>query len=416
MVELRDYQMEAVNKLHNGSILCGSVGSGKSRTALAYYYIKVCQGDPGINEKKFILPKQPRDLYIITTAKKRESKEWENECAPFKIFKSEEIGNIHLTVDSWNNIKKYKDVTGAFFIFDEQRVVGSGAWVKAFLNIARKNRWILLSATPGDQWKDYIPVFVANGFFKNKSEFNREHVVFSRFAKYPLIERYIGEGRLVKLRNSILVTMQDERMTNRHYIPVICDYNIDDYKKVYVGRWDIYENKPIEETGKLFYLMRKVVNSDPSRLIEAGKIIEERNKVIIFYNFDYELELLRDLCTGLHVKYAEWNGQLHQELPNTKRWVYLVQYSAGCEGWNCTTTDTIIFYSQNYSYRMTEQACGRIDRMNTQFIDLYYYQFRSKAPIDLAIRAALSKKKNFNERSFGLKIDSHKKTPLYGGE
>lgn len=403
MVQLRDYQIEAIEKLHNGSILCGSVGSGKSRTALAYYYIKVCQGDPGINEKTFKLPKMPRDLYIITTAKKRESKEWEDECAPFKIFKNENIGNIKLTVDSWNNIKKYKEVTGAFFIFDEQRVVGSGAWVKAFLNIARKNRWILLSATPGDKWSDYIPVFVANGFFKNKTEFNRNHVVFSRFSKYPKVERYIGEGRLVKLRNSILVTMKDERVTTRHYIPVICDYNEKDFKTVYVGRWDIYENRPIEETGKLFYLMRKVVNSDPSRIVEASKIIEERKRVIIFYNFDYELELLRDLCNGLRVKYAEWNGKVHQELPNSNKWVYLVQYSAGCEGWNCTTTDTIIFYSQNYSYRMTEQACGRIDRMNTKFIDLYYYQFRSKSPIDLAIRAALSRKKNFNEKSFGLK-------------
>lgn len=403
MVHLRDYQIEAIENLHNGSILCGSVGSGKSRTALAYYYIKVCQGDPGINEKTFKLPKMPRDLYIITTAKKRESKEWEDECAPFKIFKNENIGNIKLTVDSWNNIKKYKDVTGAFFIFDEQRVVGSGAWVKAFLNIARKNKWILLSATPGDKWSDYIPVFVANGFFKNKTEFNRNHVVFSRFAKYPKIERYIGEVRLVKLRNSILVTMKDERVTARHYIPVICDYNEKDFKTVYVGRWDIYENRPIEETGKLFYLMRKVVNSDPSRIVEASKIIEERKRVIIFYNFDYELELLRDLCNGLRVKYAEWNGKVHQELPNSNKWVYLVQYSAGCEGWNCTTTDTIIFYSQNYSYRMTEQACGRIDRMNTKFIDLYYYQFRSKSPIDLAIRAALSRKKNFNEKSFGLK-------------
>lgn len=402
MVELRDYQLDAIEKLHNGSILCGSVGSGKSRTALAYYYIKVCQGSLKINGEGVMLPpKEPRDLYIITTAKKRDSKEWEDECAPFIIFKnSESIGNIKLTIDSWNNIKKYKGVNGAFFIFDEQRVVGSGTWVKSFLDIARKNGWILLSATPGDQWKDYIPVFVANGFVKNKTEFNREHVVFSRFAKYPKIERYIGEGRLIRYRNSILVTMKDQRITNRHYIPVICDYNVDDFKMVYVGRWNLYENKPIEETGKLFYLMRKVANTDPSRLVKVNDIIEEKGRVIIFYNFDYELELLRDLCEGLKIKYAEWNGWKHEEIPKSKRWVYLVQYAAGAEGWNCTDTDTIIFYSQNYSYRMTEQAAGRIDRMNTKFVDLYYYILRSKSPIDMAISRAISKKKNFNERSF----------------
>ena len=401
MVSLRDYQLEAIEKLHNGSILCGSVGSGKSRTALAYFFTKVCQGSFENGKTITEEPKTPRDLYIITTAKKRDSKEWEDECIPFIIFKnSKSIGGIKLTIDSWNNIKKYKDVTEAFFIFDEQRVVGSGSWVKAFLNIARKNQWILLSATPGDQWKDYIPVFVANGFFKNKTEFNREHVVFSRFTKYPKIERYVGEGRLIKCRNDILVTMKDERTTTRHYETIVCDYNKEAYNLVWVKRWNIYDKEPIDETGKLFYLLRKVVNSDPSRLVETGKILEANNKVIIFYNFTYELELLRDLCAGLGIKCAEWNGQVHEEIPKTKRWVYLVQYAAGCEGWNCTETDTIIFYSQSYSYRMTEQAAGRIDRMNTQFTDLYYYRLRSQSPIDLAISRALSKKKNFNERSF----------------
>ncbi len=403
MINLRDYQIEAIEKMHNGSILCGSVGSGKSRTALAYYFTKVCLGDPGINRPGiFVKPKEPRDLYIITTAKKRESKEWENECTPFILNTDvkNSICGIKVIVDSWNNIKKYKDVVGAFFIFDEQRVVGRGAWVKAFLNITRKNKWILLSATPGDQWSDYIPVFVANGFFKNRSEFLRDHVVFSRFAKYPKIERYIGEGRLLKFRRMILVTMKDERITKRHYIKVDCLYDKDMYKKVFIDRWDVYDKCPIEETGKLFYTIRKVVNSDPSRLSECIKLLNEHDRVIIFYNFDYELLLLRDLCEGLKIEYAEWNGKVHEELPKTKRWVYIVQYAAGCEGWNCTSTDTIIFYSQSYSYRMTEQAAGRIDRMNTKFVDLYYYMFRSKAPIDLAIARALSKKKNFNESSF----------------
>ena len=403
MINLRDYQIKAIEKMHNGSILCGSVGSGKSRTALAYFFTKVCLGDPGINRPNvFIKPKNPIDLYIITTAKKRESLEWEEECTPFLLNKNTDISvcKIKVTIDSWNNIKKYKKVTGAFFIFDEQRVVGRGAWVKAFLDITRKNKWILLSATPGDQWSDYIPVFIANGFYRNRTDFGTEHIVYARFSKYPKIERYLNEGKLLKYRNQILVTMKDERITKRHYIPVWCSYNKEDYKRIFVDRWNIYEKCPIEETGKLFYLIRQVVNSDPSRLEECMKILNEKDKVIIFYNFVYELTLLKDLCEGLKIEYAEWNGQVHEELPKKKKWVYLVQYSAGCEGWNCTTSDTIIFFSQNYSYRMTEQAAGRIDRMNTEFVDLYYYILKSKSPIDLAIARALSKKKNFNEKSF----------------
>lgn len=400
MLELRDYQLEAIDKLHNGSILCGSVGSGKSRTALAYYYILVCQGSMKINGSGNFFPmKFPKDLYIITTAKKRDSKEWEAELAPFIL----EASNVKVTIDSWNNIKKYRDVACGFFIFDEQRVIGSGSWVKSFLNITRKNEWILLSATPGDEWKDYIPVFVANGFFRNKTQFNNEHVIFSRFTKYPKIERYVGEGRLIKYRNQILVTMKDERITKRHYIPVKCEYNKNDFKLAYVNRWNVYDNEPIEETGKLCYILRKVCNADPSRISHVTEILSKNDKVIIFYNFDYELEILRDLCEGLNLKYGEWNGWRHEDIPKSKKWVYLVQYAAGAEGWNCTDTDTIIFYSQNYSYRITEQAAGRIDRMNTKFIDLYYYILKSNSPIDLAISAALSKKKNFNERSFASK-------------
>lgn len=406
-IALKDYQLEAIDQLKTGSILCGGVGSGKSRTALGYFYLKECQGRIKINGKGQYAPmKYPRDLYIITTAKKRDSLEWDKECANFVLSKdpSCSVSGIRVTIDSWNNIKKYKDVYGAFFIFDEQRVVGSGVWVKAFLNIARKNHWILLSATPGDQWSDYIPVFVANGFYKNKTEFVTRHCVYNRHTTYPKIERYLDERYLSCLRDSILVYMEDQRNTVRHDILIPVSYDKEKYRLVFRDRWDPYANEPIQETGKLFYLLRKVVNSDDSRLEKTAEIIQSKKRCIIFYNFSYELWALRELCEFLKVKYAEWNGERHEDLPEGDSWVYLVQYSAGCEGWNCITANTVIFFSQSYSYRMTEQASGRIDRINTTYVDLYYYHLRSAAPIDLAIYRALSRKKNFNERSYHIKM------------
>lgn len=394
-ISLYDHQIEAIKKMKNGCILVGGVGTGKSRTALAYYYIFVCGGAMKVNGKGSTVPmREPRDLYIITTAKKRDSLEWDEEVSWFNTT------NVKVTIDSWNNIKKYEKVYGAFFIFDEQRVVGYGAWTKAFLNIARKNKWVLLSATPGDTWSDYIPVFIANGFYKNKTEFTRQHCVFSRFAKYPKIEQYIDQGILIRHRNDILVTMEFERQTVPHRIMVPCEYDKLLYRTVWRDRWDPYDGCPIEETGKLFYLLRKVVNSDASRERAVIDICREHKKVIVFYNYTYELNILRDLFKELGFTIGEWNGEVHSDVPSGDCWAYLVQYSAGCEGWNCITTDTIIFYSQSYSYRMTAQAEGRIDRLNTTFKDLYYYKLRSRAPIDLAIYKALSQKKNFNERSF----------------
>ena len=395
-------QIEALSKMKNGCILAGETGSGKSRCAVAYYYLKECDGSIPINDDgEFTFIRKPRDLYIITTAKKRDGFEWEHEIAPFRLFKGEnQVQRVNVVIDSWNNIKKYRKVYGAFFIFDEQRVVGRGAWVKSFLDITRKNHWILLSATPGDTWSDYIPVFIANGFYKNPSDFNRQHCVFSRFSKYPQIERYIDEGILIRHRNDILIPMKAPFEREHVYVRSECKYSKEKYRRVWMDRWDIYDDCPIEETGKLFYLMRKVVNEDPSRVEAVDKILKGKEKAIIFYNFTYELEALRSYLDECGIPYAEWNGERHEELPTGERWVYLVQYSAGCEGWNCVTTDTIIFYSQSYSYRMTHQAEGRIDRYNSPYKVLYYYKLKSTAPIDLAIGRALAKKKNFNEKSF----------------
>ena len=398
-VNLRDYQVDAVKKMKNGCILNGGVGSGKSRTSLAYYYI--CQGGV-LNTGKYVRMKNPRDLYIITTARKRDTLEWDGELIPFRLSQNPEL-NLYknkVVIDSWNNIKKYKDVHSSFFIFDEQRVVGSGAWVKAFLNIARKNHWVLLSATPGDTWQDYIPVFVANGFYKNKTQFVNEHVIYSRFSKFPKIDRYINTGKLLKLRNSILIPMEFDRPTVAHHEDIYVKYDRLKYRDVGKTRWDPFKNEPIQNAGVLCYIWRKIVNMDESRQVALLELFEKHPKMIIFYNYNYELDILRGLFRSYDVEIGEWNGQNHQPVPTGDSWVYFVQYNAGAEGWNCITTDTMVFYSQNYSYKIMEQASGRIDRMNTPFKDLYYYHLKTKSGIDLAISKALREKRNFNETKY----------------
>lgn len=402
-VQLNDDQLKTIEKMKNGCILCANVGLGKSRTALAYYILKDGEGGLKINGVgKYADMKKPRDLYIITTAKKRDSSEWIKECQPFMLTSDPEtsLSNVKVTIDSWNNIKKYKNVSGAFFIFDEQRVIGYGAWTKAFLNITRKNHWILLSATPGDTWSDYIPVFIANGFYRNKTEFNIRHIIYNRFAKYPMVERYIDQGLLMKHRNDILVVMKDKRETILHkaYVPV--KYDKLKYKTAMKNRWDPFKNEPITDGGKLCYVLRQIVNSDYDRINKIADIFKEHPRLIIFYNFDYELDMLREYCEKEGINYGEWNGHNHDALPEGEEWIYIVQYLAGCEGWNCISTDTIVFYSQSYSYSKTEQASGRINRMNTPYKELFYYTLRSSSSIDMAISRALEQKKNFNKSIF----------------
>lgn len=398
---LYDYQMDAVNKLKNGCILCGSVGSGKSRTGLFYYF----KENGGWIDKEKYTPMKPKcqDLYIITTAKKRDSLEWNGELANFLLSTDPKHNAMHgnkIVVDSWNNIGKYKDVEGAFFLLDEQRIVGSGAWVKAFLKIAKANNWILLTATPGDTYLDYLPVFLANGFFKNKTEFLREHVIYSRYTKYPKIDRYIGTQRLDRLRNRVLINMNYQRKINVHHEDIYCKYDIHKYKELIKTRWDPFKNEPIRDASGLCYAMRKIVNSDETRQVVLLEILESFPRIIVFYSFDYELDILKSLAYGEGVEFAQYNGHKHQPIPEGNSWVYAVQYNAGAEGWECTKTNCIVFFSQNYSYKIVTQAAGRIDRLNTPYTDLYYYHLKTRSGIDLAIAKVLRDKKKFNERKF----------------
>lgn len=384
-VMLFDHQRAALDKLHSGSILCGGVGSGKSITSVAWYW-------------EYIFKESPKDLYIITTARKRDTLEWDKECMRFGLSddRSKSIGGVKVTIDSWNNIGKYTEVKDCCFLFDEQRVVGYGAWVKSFLKITKKNQWLLLSATPGDTWMDYIPVFIANGFYKNKTEFCRRHVIYNRFARYPQVSRFVEEKHLNRLRASILVTMDFQRQTVAHHERIVMNYDREKYDETMRSRWNPFKDQPIAEASELCQTLRRIVGSDDSRKAKIEEIMKTHPRVIVFYNYDYELDILR----GLNVQKGEWNGHKHDPLPEGERWAYLVQYTAGAEGWNCITTDTIIFYSPSYSYKQMVQAAGRIDRLNTPYVDLYYYHLVSMSKIDLAIARALKNKKNFNENAF----------------
>ena len=416
MLKLKDFQMEAIKKMHNGCILNGGVGSGKSLTSLGYYYLQSGGSEEFLRGGKYKKMKNPQDLYIITTAMKRDKLEWNGELSYFLLSKNPEVNfyKNKVVIDSWNNIKKYVGIKNAFFIFDEDHVTGYGTWVKAFLKITKINSWILVTATAGDKWEDYIPVFIANGFYRNKTEFVMRHIVYDYRVKFPKVRQYLNTGRLIKLRRQILVPMDFNRATTQHDEDVFVKYDIYDYKQLTKTRQDLKTGIPFKSGNELCYAWRKLVNSDISRQITALEIFEKHPKLIVFYNFDYELEILRDIFGGhKNVELAEWNGHKHEPVPESDSWVYLVQYNAGSEGWNCTKTDAILFYSQTYSYKSLIQAKGRIDRMNTKFSDPYYYHLKSHSPIDMGIARALKQKKNFNESAY---LRKNSKSYYEGGE
>lgn len=378
---LQEHQEIVLPKLASGKVLVGGTGSGKSITAMAY----------------FTQVSAEKKIYVITTAKKRETGEWFEDAMKMSLRND-------IVVDSWNNIGKYADVENAFFIFDEQRLVGSGAWVKHFYRIAKHNEWLLLSATPADRWIDLVPLFVANGFYKNKTEFNNYHVRFVPRVRFPKIDGYLDTWTLERYRDMIYVEMPYIKKAVRvdHFVPV--DFDHEEQRTLFTDRWHSAEQRPLKDAGEMMRLLRKSTNSHWSRYAAVKSICKDNPRVIIFYNHNYELEQLRLLHVDLDIPVGEWNGHVHQDVPVGPRWIYLVQYQAGGEGWNCITTDTIIFYSLPYSYRNLEQAKGRIDRLNTQYESLHYYILKSKSIIDRGIWRALNMKKNFQASAFAKRV------------
>lgn len=390
MIQLELHQIDAVEKMHNGCVLKGGTGSGKTLTSLVYIFEKLLGGQTPIYPgHTYVRQTDNTPVYVISTPKKRDSLDWSKESSiiPMKLEK----------IDSWNNISKYEHIRDAIFIFDETKVIGYGSWTRSFLKIVKNNKWMLLSATPADTWIEFMPVFIANGYYRNKTEFEREHIIWSRFAKYPKVERYVNVSKLIRIRDKVLVRMHFTRNTIQHHRDILCEYDSAGYKRLIEDRWNIFENEPIRDISQLCYIIRKLVNSDITRLDALDDILAERHKLIVFYNHNYELDILRDWCISNELNFAEWNGHKHQQIPETEQWVYLCQYTAAQEAWNCITTDCIVFYSQTYSYKALAQSIGRIDRMNTPYVDLYYYHLTSISPIDTMIRSALTKKENFNE-------------------
>lgn len=370
------HQKLAVRKLHSGAILAGKVGSGKTFTALEFY-----------KEKYIDLP-----LIVITTAKKRNDADWETEANL--------LGLEYPTVDSWNNISNYEN-RHAFFIFDEQHASGTGKWAKSFIKIAKKNKWIMLSATPGDRWIDFVPVFIANGLVENKTKFNERYVVYNPNTPFPKIDRYINTFELEAMRHAIVVAMPDKRETVRHKKIVTTEYDRFLYTDVHDNRMSPFTKMPIKNASEYTQVMRKIVSTSPARVLEFKDLVSKFKRSIVFYNYNYELDIILQQLQSLGINTFVYNSKKHDPSPTEGEWCYVVQYSAA-EAWNNISTNRMIFYSPNYSYKVVEQCEGRIDRINTKYKDLYYYTLVSESSIDKSVIKAIKEKRIFNE---GLWVD-----------
>lgn len=376
--KLRPAQRDAVDRMHDGCVLLGRTGSGKTMTALGYWLKVHAQ----------------QDLYVVTTPAKRDAMEWEGDSAKLGQYLPPE------RVVSWNKIKDFEYLESAFVVFDEQRVSGSGKWVKSFLKIAKRNDWILLSATPGDVWIDWLPLFIANGFYRTRTQFTDRHVIWDPHTRYPRIKRYIEEDRLERCQEAICVYLASPNPISRMVHDELVSYDSRKYAEVTRKRWNPFEVRPMMDAGELCRVQRRIVLENVCREEALERLLKGHPRALVFYSYNYELEAIKAVCERLGRSYGQRNGHRHDPVPVSKEpWVYIVQYQSA-DAWNCISTNIAILYSLPYSWRQQEQAMGRIDRMNTPFDELHYYRLMTDSTIDNAILACLDRKETFNERVY----------------
>lgn len=376
--KLRPAQRDAVDRMHDGCVLLGRTGSGKTMTALGYWLKVHAQ----------------QDLYVVTTPAKRDAMEWEGDSAKLGQYLPPE------RVVSWNKIKDFEYLESAFVVFDEQRVSGSGKWVKSFLKIAKSNDWILLSATPGDVWIDWLPLFIANGFYRTRTQFTDRHVIWDPHTRYPRIKRYIEEDRLERCQEAICVYLASPNPISRMVHDELVSYDSRKYAEVTRKRWNPFEVRPMMDAGELCRVQRRIVLENVCREEALERLLKGHPRALVFYSYNYELEAIKAVCERLGRSYGQRNGHRHDPVPVSKEpWVYIVQYQSA-DAWNCISTNIAILYSLPYSWRQQEQAMGRIDRMNTPFDELHYYRLMTDSTIDNAILACLDRKETFNERVY----------------
>lgn len=375
-VTFKDYQKRAINQMHNGCILCGGVGAGKSLTSLGYIDKVYPSGT----------------VYIITPARKRNTGEW------FDDIRKNDMDETRFVVDSWNNLSKYKDVKDAFFLFDEQKVSGKGTWAKSLIRIAKSNQWILLSATPGDTYDDYATVLIANGFVRNRTTWYDEYCVTKSQPFFHIVDHKNKDVIDMMIRRIFIkMDYQSDKKRIERVIPIQAR-SAGEEKEILMTHKAPGAQMPFTTFAAAIAYVRMNCYDKSKKTEALRKIIEKHKKIIVFYNFLSEKLEIERAAIDANVTINFYNGQRHDPIPDTDEWVYGVQYNSGAEAWNCITTNAMVFYSPNYSYKTMEQAHGRIDRVNSPYECLYYYMLLNELNIDNKVMNALSSKKDFNEK------------------
>lgn len=318
----------------------------------------------------------------------------DNQLDPILITSIDKFANICQNIKSFTKLLKETDLMGAYFVGDEYHKYKNpvSKRSKQLQKLEHFNK-IGLSATPltNDIIMDGMSYLIHAGYYKNKTDFMRKSGLENHKGRFGEITVYNQDGSVNTEMWPYYNTMK-QQLSEIMYRPKIniADYDMPGVEK-HINQLD-YNEKLYEDMRSLAYANRQRmfaspidyameaidrIHRDPQRLEELMKIIKDKDvkqPLIFYHNVCVKDAIVEELEKNNITNYQIISGENNfRDVDIERDAPMLVQYQSGSEGIEMKFSNTSIFYQNQRSYAILEQARGRnVRRGMTHDINHYY--------------------------------------------
>lgn len=402
----------------------------KEQNKVAYYL------DMGLG-KTFVGSEKMKDLHSkinLVICQKSKVKDWiehfRNNYSEYKVYdltsktKNEKLSNnaILLNCKNGTNVKcvlvinyelafrrqELADLRDFTLLLDESSLIQNetAKRSKFILKKLSPKNIILLSGTPtSGKYERLWSQMNLLGWKISKKMYYKQYVDIEFTDEgYPLIKGYKNVDRLKrKMREYGCVFMKSEEVLDLPQQNFI-DINIDvskEYKKFMksgIVKFDDVELVGDTTLTKLLYARQLCGQYSKEKLKAFKDLIDStEDRLIVFYNFNDELEKMQQLCEGRQISVVNGSVKNLYAYENYDNSITFIQYQAGAMGLNLQKANKIVYFTPTLSSELFEQSKKRIHRIG-QDRPCFYYQF--KCGVEYKIYDTLSMRKDYTEYLF----------------
>lgn len=350
-------------------------------------------------------------VIIATTASKCHSKDFQT--TELIKFTSPEFRAhlVSLEVVSWHMLKKWTDkkspqqLANYYFVADELQRCRQGVsslMGRAFLFITKHCKaWTGYTGTPGDNWLQFHPYFIATGKIKNKTEFMRDYTISQQYP-FPMVLGFRHEDTLKGWWRDISYEPDTSEVMSQlpaetHQIMRFPTPK--GYKKVLKSSTTL-DGEFLDSNMALYHHLRQMCATKQKLDALEDLLSSLSSPLVIFFNYTCEREQILGLAAHMKRKVWRIDGECH-EIPTEETIgqndIVLCHYLSGSEALNLQFCHYMVFYSPNYSYSISVQAKGRVKRVGQQN-PMFFYSFLCSDSIEEEVMDCIKQKKDFAEK------------------